>query len=55
MAEAAQKAMLAHAKNGEGLEQITPIVQRARDQYIQLAQQMGMSKEEAEASATRTG
>ena len=48
MAEAAQKAMLAHAKNGEGLEQITPIVQRARDQYIQLAQQMGMSKEEAE-------
>lgn len=54
-AEAAQKAMLAHAKNGEGLEQITPIVQRARDQYIQLAQQMGMSKEEAEASADAYG
>ena len=30
VAEAAQKAMLAHAKNGEGLEQITPIVQSAR-------------------------
>ena len=55
VAEAAQKAMLAHAKNGEGLEQITPIVQRARDQYIQLAQQMGMSKEEAEASADAYG
>lgn len=55
VAEAAQKAMLAHAKNGEGLEQVTPIVQRARDQYIQLAQQMGMSKEEAEASADAYG
>lgn len=55
VAEAAQKAMLAHAKNGEGLEQVTPIVQRARDQYVQLAQQMGMSKEEAEASADAYG
>lgn len=55
VAQAAQQAMLAHAKNGDTVEQLTPIVDRARDSFITMAQKMGMSKSEAEQAADKYG
>ena len=55
VAEAAMKAAEAHAKNGEGMESIGPMLDDARNRFIEYAQAMGLSADEAAQLADKYG
>ena len=55
VAEAALKAAEAHAKNGEGMETLGPMLDDARNKFIGYAQSMGLSADEAEQLADKYG
>ena len=53
--ETALAAAEAEAKNGKSLDEINPIIDDARNRFIQLAQKMGLSADEANNLADRSG
>lgn len=55
VAQAAMKAAEAHAKNGEGMESLGPMLDDARSRFIQYAQSMGLSADEAGQLADKYG
>ncbi|MDY4677585.1 MAG: phage tail tape measure protein [Bifidobacterium tsurumiense] len=55
MAKAALDAAEAHAKNGESVEQITPLMDDAHERFVKVAQDMGYDADGAETLATQLG
>ena len=55
LVEAADQSAEAHARNGEGIEKVSQIMDDGREKFIHYAKAMGMSEEEADAFADSVG